>query len=94
MSLLKQQLRRPRFVENSEKNDDQNKNIENVELKKPKKEDIRVKYEPGVILKVSFVNPVESDKIFKVVYLLLMQILSISNSYMSNIVTLLEMFID
>lgn len=74
MSLLKAHLRHPRFTTNCssniyevpDKNDSQNTNVENVESKNTKSEDIRVKYEPGVILKVSFTNPIESDKIFKV----------------------------
>lgn len=67
MSLLKAQLRRPNYIINSNSKDidEQNKNIT---LKKNKPEDIRVKYEPGVILKISFINPIESDKIFKVQY--------------------------
>lgn len=74
MSLLKAQLRRPNYITNSDSifyenprgASEQNKNIA---LNKTKSEDIRVKYEPGVILKISFANPIESDKIFKVQYL-------------------------
>lgn len=74
MSLLKAQLRRPKYIENTDsnsyvnslQNDHQNTNIQNIEFVKPSKEDIRVKYEPGVILKISFTNPIECDKIFKV----------------------------
>lgn len=79
MSLLKAHLRQPRYIEksnaysfkNSEKNDCESSNVESMKLDKPITEDVRVKYEPGVILKVSFANPIESDKTFKVqLYLL------------------------
>lgn len=74
MSLLKAQLRRPKynenfnthFHENSEKNNEANTIVEKVDVALPKNNDIRVKYEPGVILKISFANPIESEKIFKV----------------------------
>lgn len=68
MSLLKAQLRRPRYIDNTDSNSYVNplKNDQNIEFEKPGKEDIRVKYEPGVILKISFTNPIECDKIFKV----------------------------
>lgn len=74
MSLLKAQLRRPKynanfnphFHENTGKNDETNTYIENVHIELPKNNDIRVKYEPGVILRVTFANPIESDKLFKV----------------------------
>lgn len=73
MSLLKAQLRYPKHTENhniyknTEKNYDQlNTNLESVKSETVKSKDIRVKYEPGVILKISFLNPIESDKIFKV----------------------------
>jgi len=73
MSLLKAQLRHPKYsatpytniCENFKGNFDQNTNVQNMYLEKPKTEDIRVKYEPGVILKIVFSNPIESDKIFK-----------------------------
>lgn len=73
MSLLKAQLRRPKynenfnthFYENLEKNNEANSIVEKVDVT-PKNNDIRVKYEPGVILKISFANPIESEKIFKV----------------------------
>jgi len=78
MSLLKAQLRHPKYsttpytnvYENPKRIYDQNINVDNVNSEKPKNEDIRVKYEPGVILKIVFSNPIESDKIFKVLYLL------------------------
>lgn len=73
MSLLKAHLRHPRFNKSCGSSTyeipdkvDQSTNIKNVKLENTKYEDIRVKYEPGVILKVSFVNPIESDKMFKV----------------------------
>jgi len=70
MSLLKAQLRRPKYnanyCENTDKNNEAIKNVENVNVDLPKNNDIRVKYEPGVILKIEFANPIESDKIFKV----------------------------
>lgn len=66
MSLLKAQLRRPKYNENVWKSNDANTNIQIVDVELPKNNDIRVKYEPGVILKISFTNPIESDKIFKV----------------------------
>jgi len=74
MSLLKAQLRRPtynenfntHFCENLGKSNEANTNVESVDVELPKNNDIRVKYEPGVILKISFTNPIESDKIFKV----------------------------
>lgn len=74
MSLLKVQLRHPKYTTsylyaNKYTNPikvDPSANEENVELKRPKTEDLRVKYEPGVILKVSFTNPIESEKLFKV----------------------------
>lgn len=74
MSLLKAQLRRPKynenvnthFHENSGKSNETNTNVESVDVELPKNNDIRVKYQPGVILKISFTNPIESDKIFKV----------------------------
>ncbi|XP_060841502.1 la-related protein 7 [Rhopalosiphum padi] len=75
MSLLKAQLRRPNpkynehfnmhYHENSEKSNDAKTDVENVDVELPKNNDIRVKYEPGVILKIAFANPIESDKIFK-----------------------------
>lgn len=79
MSLLKAQLRHPKYnttphtniYKNSKGNFDQTTNVQNLNLEKPKIEDIRVKYEPGVILKILFSNPIESDKIFKVLHLLL-----------------------
>jgi len=74
MSLLKAQLRLPKynenfnthFHENSGKSNQTNTIVESVDVELPKNNDIRVKYEPGVILKISFANPIESDKIFKV----------------------------
>lgn len=72
MSLLKAQLRHPKYTENhninenTEKSYDQNTNLESVQLETGNTKDIRVKYEPGVILKILFSNPIESDKIFKV----------------------------
>lgn len=80
MSLLKAQLRRPKnitnsninFYENPEHNDEQFKKTENLETQKPLNSDIRVKYEPGVILKISFSNPIECDKVFKVIHFLLL----------------------
>lgn len=74
MSLLKAQLRRPKYnenfnanyCENTDKNNEAITNVENVNVDLPKNNDIRVKYEPGVILKIEFANPIESDKIFKV----------------------------
>lgn len=85
MSLLKAQLRQPRYNRNSNFNlcgnskqkEDQSTStsFENITLEKPKPEDIRVKYEPGVILKISFANPIESDKIFKVKYFVFINIL-------------------
>lgn len=73
MSLLKAHLRHPRyntnFHKNPEINIDSSTNKEHNELKPQKAEDVRVKYEPGVILKVSFTKPIESDKIFKVLLL-------------------------
>lgn len=72
MSLLKAQLRYPKYTENhnirenTEKSYDQNTNLESVKSETVKSKDIRVKYEPGVILKISFSNPIESDKLFKV----------------------------
>lgn len=80
MSLLKSQLRHPRytenfntnFYENHQINDEQSPNVDNLVIKKPNTEDVRVKYEPGVILKISFANPIESDKIFKVLYNLIL----------------------
>lgn len=91
MSLLKIQLRHPRYTENYSstnfyKNpikDDQNANEENLELKTPKTEDMRVKYEPGVILKVLFTNPIESEKMFKVlpIYFLFITIVILSMLY-------------
>lgn len=74
MSLLKAQLRRPKYNENfnakycekTDKNNEAITNVENVNVDLPKNNDIRVKYEPGVILKIEFANPIESDKIFKV----------------------------
>lgn len=78
MSLLKAHLRHPRYNTNysntnfhtsSEKNIDSTTNNEHNEMKNQKVEDVRVKYEPGVILKVSFTKPIESDKIFKVLLL-------------------------
>jgi len=76
MSLLKAQLRHPKYrtipqvnlYENHKGNVNLNTNTENANTEKPQK-DIRVKYEPGVILKISFSNPIESDKTFKVFYL-------------------------
>lgn len=68
MSLLKAQLRRPRNIENTNSNSYDN-SLQNDNHQNPKKEDIRVKYEPGVILKISFTNPIECDKIFKVLYI-------------------------
>ncbi|XP_027849518.1 la-related protein 7 [Aphis gossypii] len=73
MSLLKAQLRRPKYNENfnakycekTDKNNEAITNVENVNVDLPKNNDIRVKYEPGVILKIEFANPIESDKIFK-----------------------------
>ncbi|XP_025199852.1 la-related protein 7 [Melanaphis sacchari] len=73
MSLLKAQLRHPKYNEsynthyreNSEKNNETITNFEDVAVELPKNNDIRVKYEPGVILKIAFTNPIESDKIFK-----------------------------
>ncbi|XP_060862609.1 la-related protein 7 [Metopolophium dirhodum] len=73
MSLLKAQLRRPKynenfnthFNENSGKINETNTIVERLDVELPKNNDIRVKYEPGVILKISFANPIESDKIFK-----------------------------
>ncbi|XP_001949188.2 la-related protein 7 [Acyrthosiphon pisum] len=73
MSLLKAQLRRPKYNENSNthfhenlgKSNETNTIVESVDVQLPKNNDIRVKYEPGVILKISFTNPIESDKIFK-----------------------------
>ncbi|KAL4122099.1 hypothetical protein QTP88_014494 [Uroleucon formosanum] len=73
MSLLKAQLRRPKynenvnthFHENSGKSNETNTNVESLDVELPKNNDIRVKYQPGVILKISFTNPIESDKIFK-----------------------------
>jgi len=74
MSLLKAQLRRPayndifntNFCENLGKSNESNTNVESINVEIPKNNDIRVKYEPGVILKISFANPIESDKLFKV----------------------------
>jgi hypothetical protein len=78
MSLLKAQLRRPKYItnfntnKNPDDNDEQFKNIENLETQKPINTDIRVKYEPGVILKILFSNPIECDKVFKVIHFLLL----------------------
>jgi len=88
MSLLKVQLRHPRYTTNYSstnfhKNpikDDQSANEGSLELKTTKTEDMRVKYEPGVILKVLFTNPIESEKIFKVllIYFLFITIVILS----------------
>lgn len=92
MSLLKAQLRRPKYYENSNKNfledpgknKEANANVENANINLQKNNDIRVKYEPGVILKISFENPIESDKIFKVRHFLfiLYYIIYIYNIYL------------
>lgn len=72
MSLLKAQLRHSKYNTNDsninlpKKNDDSSTNDENKDLKNSKAEDIRVKYVPGVILKINFENPIESDRVFKV----------------------------
>lgn len=70
MSLLKAQLRHPKYngnyCKNTDKNNEATTNVENINVDLPKNNDIRVKYEPGVILKIEFANPIESDKIFKV----------------------------
>lgn len=76
MSLLKAQLRRPIKITNSNTNfyentDNIDEQFENVETQKPLNTDIRVKYEPGVILKILFSNPIECDKVFKVIYIFL-----------------------
>ncbi|VVC43542.1 La protein, RNA-binding domain,La-type HTH domain,LARP7, RNA recognition motif 1,Lupus La [Cinara cedri] len=73
MSLLKAQLQHPKYTENhntnfhknTEDNFDKNINSVNLQSEVVKSKDIRVKYEPGVILKITFSNPIESDKIFK-----------------------------
>ncbi|XP_050432086.1 la-related protein 7 [Adelges cooleyi] len=72
MSMLKAQLRHPKYYKNgannfgevSETNPDQVKT--DLEEKVKVKKDIRVKYESGIILKVTFTNPIESEKSFKI----------------------------
>ncbi|XP_050541005.1 la-related protein 7 [Daktulosphaira vitifoliae] len=69
MSILKAQLQQVKFHKKFEpqikKKNEPNISKSEVEINKKNNDDVRVKYEPGIILKVMFSNPIECDKSFK-----------------------------